>query len=785
MNKTAQLPAWHLHRADEALTASGLAEDDYAVAMAIIRYSLPALTRPDLAAAVHRYSIDHDTVLDREFVTRLLDIPQWPASRCTTRGTQFPVAFAMEEPHLLNRPGNAAKFARQLLSEICSPIVPNAKPSLYREQTRDIRDVLVSVVVNLSLHGITPQDWDSVHRAMGSPGMSAIRLVLAERYRTLYELVENRRRLGVHVRNTASAHGSSGRRSSHPRELNTHQCHRRDQIADARPSPTVRQQASNDDPARGTVTRHGLPSEMAALGYRLTSPRMAAQSGAGDDETPAPMLERTRPSLLTPSDDRRAARRIASVAATDTLATQEDLQRLTPWQVHQTLALELPPTAHALVRLLLVTGMPVNRWITLMRQRDTPGDRPTPDNTVPLWDSGRGLLHYRLLDGPSQQLSGSEENCWVTLSLPDVLQETLRAADSDHPLSDSATVLNRHLRKKFRSASGIQPTANRLRATAWLLMRSLTEDNHTVQTLQGQYGVLDAAPAAYRAVPRRHLQAIFDAGMQRCGVPVEPPERHPSSATRGDMGSGRALTSQTAQTWFEALRDAMWQASTPLQMWLRVDPLPVAALVEYTNLAAAYTYLGWLVGTGARPVSVNTKVHISGSLGWLRDKNSRRGLESRVIPVPAPVVEQIGVHRQLINAATSLLDKHGYQIDDQRRDDQQWPTWLTMSRHRQARFTLRALHHGDFRTLLCRVLDVDDLAFPDNATRHCFTTALNGCLEESSLDALVGHARIGRDRCHPRSMANLADWSTNRTAMESLLKKMGFQSTIQEPLPWT
>ncbi|WP_304525761.1 hypothetical protein [Halomonas sp. I5-271120] len=783
MSKSPQLPAWTIPRCEEILTASSLSDSERAFGLAVIGYSLPAPTQPDIAKAYDRYVADHDLEPDTDARNKLVMTPNWHLSPCTTVGSQYPLSYAMEQPHLLNRAGEEAKCARTLLSRMFGCVIPHAQPSIYTAQTRHVRDVLVSVLENKDLHGISLHDWDSACRALGSPSMAAERQRLGRQYQTFYALLEKTRRPGQAERDTSSVRRGPREGATPSPALTHHQRHRRDQIADALPSPTTRQQVPTNSDTDWQPMANAMPSELAAQGYRLTRPSNAHRASP-DDEAPVLMLERARPSLLTPSDDRRAARRVASMAATDALVTQEDVQRLTPWQVHQVLALTLPPLAHALVRLLLVTGMRVKRLITLTRHPYAPSDSDELDADTPRWDPERGLLYYRLLDGPSQHPDGSQDNCWVILTLPPSLQQALLSADQERPLNGSVTVLNRHLRKHFHALPGISPTANRLRATAWLHMRSLSQNNHLVLTLQGQYGALDAAPAAYRAVPRQRLQALFDAGMQRCGVPVSPSEDQQPLSTQGWVGSGRGLSESTAQQWFTALRDALQASATPIQQWLRVDPLPVEALVTYLQVSAAHTYLGWMVSTGARPVSANTQTHITGTTGWLRDKASSRGLESRVTPLLPAIVEQLSAHQQLLKTAMTLLTDQGYRVEDQRQVDQHWPAWLIPTSKRRTGFRVRALHHGDFRALLCDVLGVDELTVSDNATRHSFTTALHEHLDEALLDALVGHARIGRDRCHPRSLAPITGWQQGTMAMEQRLSAVNFRPLKMEVLRW-
>lgn len=132
----------------------------------------------------------------------------------------------------------------------------------------------------------------------------------------------------------------------------------------------------------------------------------------------------------------------------------------------------------------------------------------------------------------------------------------------------------------------------------------------------------------------------------------------------------------------------------------------------------------------------------------------------------------------------TLLTDQGYRVEDQRQVDQHWPAWLIPTSKRRTGFRVRALHHGDFRALLCDVLGVDELTVSDNATRHSFTTALHEHLDEALLDALVGHARIGRDRCHPRSLAPITGWQQGTMAMEQRLSAVNFRPLKMEVLRW-
>jgi integrase len=317
-------------------------------------------------------------------------------------------------------------------------------------------------------------------------------------------------------------------------------------------------------------------------------------------------------------------------------------------------------------------------------------------------------------------------------------------------------------------------------------MRSLAPDHHVVLTLKGQYGRLDAAPAAYRQVDSTSLQQLFDAGMRRCGVGM--PSSPPASSSASAVGSSRALTASAWQPLTSRLQAAIAQARAPLETWLRPDPLPIASVVEYVQLVAAYAYLGWLLATGARPASANTHTIITGTHAWIRDKGSRRGTESRVIPLHPSIVQQLSSHQALVDQTILLMTRHHTPIDDQRRSDQQGPTWLSLSQHRRPHCQLRAIHHADLRGVLSRrtpAAPLPDTVLPaNNATRHSTTTALYRVIPEAELDALVGHARIGRDRTHPRANAPLPQSKACQQHIGAWLQATGYRVLDVEIPPW-
>ncbi|WP_163560414.1 hypothetical protein [Halomonas sp. NO4] len=782
MNKTAQLPAWIIDRYQHQFQQLNLSSQERDLAIAIIQYTLPPPTKPELQLACQLYARDH-AALPSELSETLTGLDFLTSSPCTDPGTQYPLWYAISQTSFLNRTSKDAFHARQILTSWFTKTVRHAEPSIYRTQVQQVRDILVVALENRATHGVSLSSHQDVIKAMGHPTMSDLRHTWGRHYQTYCALYEQQRQPGLRVGHDLSGYRRTGNNSGRTRQLNRYQVRRREQIADA--TPATQQRITDRVLSDRAPSADGLDSAIAELGFRYTK-GASRLSKADEPELEAPTIERSTPSQLTPSDDRRATRQAVQMAATNTLPTQEDVHRLTPWQIRQTLLLELPPCQWALVCLLLVTGMPVNRLISLTRSSHDSEPCDESNAESPQWNPDSLTWRYRCRDGPSSAQDGNTSHQWVTLHLPPAVNKALLSVDSATPLAGSVNRLNRRLRSAFRDKPGLTPTAQRLSATAWLFMRDLAPDNHLVHTLRGEYGRLESAPAAYRQIDRASLQNLFDAGLSRCGISALPSP--PPHASKGRMGSSRAVPAPSWQQWHSALRDAIQQARRPLEQWLRPDPLPLHAVVEYCQLSAAYSYLGWLLATGTRPVSATTRTRITDTLAWISDKNSRRGRESRVIPILPAIAEQLQSHHALMEQTVILLKRNGHPIDDQRQPNQQWPAWIEVTQPRRPRCRVRSLHHADYREMLSRLVVPGcscDAPLPaDNATRHSVITALHSVIPEASLDALVGHARIGRDRCHPRANAPINQWKDCQEAISSWLQSTGYRTMNMEDLPW-
>lgn len=784
MNKMPQPPGWIIERYERIADSHGMEASLRPLFMGVISEMLPPPTRPDLQQAAELYAQDHGMPKPTELITTFDNLTSLSSTPCTTTGTQYPLWYALSQPRFLNRHDEDALTARRLLRDWFTPVIRGAVPGIYGTQVRHVRDILVLVLDHAELHGMSLSSYDDVIRIMGHPVMQTQRQDASRQYQTLYELYEEQRRPGVRVGADLSGYQRSRRASQRPRKLNGYQVSRREQIADA---PLAPQRRVTDTPSRDRASDEGqLDTELSERGYRYARHTAPHRETADTPDQTIPVIERSTPSQLTPADDRRAARQAVQMAATQTLATQEDVHRLTPGQIRQVLSLDLPPAEWALTRLLLVTGMPVRRLVTL--QRIPYDSAPTDDDTAdpPRWHPMSSTWRYRLRDGPSPAQDGSTAHQWVTLGLPTEVNDALLSVDEETPLAGSVAQLNRRLKRHFRDAPGLTPTAERLAATSPLLMGSLARDNHAMLTLKGQYDLLHSAPAAYRQLDRGSLQQLFDAGMTRCGVLT--PSSPPVLASSDYVGSSRALAASAWQPWTTRLQDAIEQAREPLETWLRPDPLPIASVVDYVQLAAAYAYLGWLLATGARPASENAQGMITGTRAWISDKGSRRGTESRVIPVDASTLQQLTSHRTLVEKTILLMERHHTPIDDLRRTDQQWPTWIYLTHHRQPQCRIRAIHHADFRQVLSRLLNTEPLSealLPaDNATRHSLTTALYRAIPEAELDAHAGHARIGRDRTHPRANVSLYQSQACQQHISAWLKATGYRVLNVETPPW-
>ena len=782
MSKSAQLPAWLKSRYQDVFELV-FPEDKKAQQLATksVEYSLPPPNKNDVISACRLYAVDNDVTIEDSIIEKINDSPHLSSEHCTTTGSQYPLFFALDRNHLLNKDGESARNARRLLSQMFRESIDYAIPSIYISQLRNIRNLLVSAVENEKFHDLTLRGWNDIHMIYSSPSMRDEFKKKSESYKVFCELQEKTRLPGKPVRKEQV--GRIVKRGRNPsKSLSNLQIQRRQIIADAKPAPKARTSQQKDDNTKDSDISTKVPKELASLGYRVKKSTSSISSKPDESDL---TLVRYEPSQLTPDDDRRTARKISAMATTDALKTIEDTGMLTPWQIYKILNIGLPDPAWVLCRLLLLTGMPLSRIKYLEANPYSNNSHAIISSRKVFWDRDNGVIYYRLADGPSPSINGDATNCIITLSLPIEIQDKLQSIDNDRPLLSSQKQLNLKLRRHFSENPGISPTANRVRMTSYLILRQLSPTNHLVKTLSGQYGPLDAAPAAYRAVMRKDLQSLFDSAAKSLGLSIKKIETSVSQKLNipNYFGSCRILPKPTSWEWFNALREAFNLAEEKIHYRLPTDSLPVDDIIVALKISSANTYLAWLLGTGGRPVSERTRIVISKAHAWINDKNSRKGPESRLVMIPEILYKQLQAHYNLTAQAISLIESEGLEVIDERIDNQQSPPWISKSRNSK-KVVIRPMYHRDWKSLIKEILPHTDISVPDNATRHTETSALNNVLNESIVDATIGHIRIGKDRTRPKSLASMRDQLESLNWQERIMVEMGYSLMEGDSSTW-
>lgn len=783
MAKSAQLPEWVKNRYDDVFGQAMKGDSpNHNVIIKFVEYSLPPPNYDDVVSAYRIYARDHDIMIDDSVIETIYNSTELDSKSCTTTGSQYPLFFALDRPHLLNRPGKSARNARKLLSEMFSEIIEYTRPGIYIDQLRGVRNLLLTAIENEEIHGIQLNAWHDLHAIYSSPSMRSLLKEKNNIYNVFCELEEGLRLPGKAVREEQVGRTvRKGRKRD--KKLSKLQVQRRQTIADAKTAPQIQTSGEQAEKTkRDQNISPNLPHELASMGYSIQS---TSSSQISKPEEVEITLVRKVPSQLTPTDDRRTARKIAAMATTDALKSTESAGMLTPWQLHQILKMDLKGPPWVLCRLLLLTGMAVSRLTTLESRSFSNHEAPSLSKKKVYWDRDEGVIYYRLADGPAPSINGDVTNCVIVLKLPIEIQNKLKGIEKEKPLSKSDTLLNSNLKKKFSRNPGITPTSNRVRMTSYLFLRKLSPNKHLVETLSGSYGPLDAAPAAYRAVMRNNLQELFDIASTSLGLSAQDNEVSVAKSLKitDHFGSSRTLPRSISSEWFNALREAFKSVEENVYYRLPTDPFPINDTISALNISSAHSYLAWLLGTGGRPVGNRTRTVISKPHAWINDKNSRKGPESRLVMIPELLYSQLQAHNQLTTQVTRMIKEDGFEIIDKRVYDQQLPSWLSKSKT-GAKVIIRTIYHRDWKNLMQDILPHRKALFPDNATRHTETSALNKILNESVVDATIGHVRIGRDKTRPKSLATMLDQKESRKWQEKIMHMMGFTLMEGDDATW-
>tara|TARA_R110000850_G_scaffold231959_1_gene356768 strand:- start:204 stop:1463 length:1260 start_codon:yes stop_codon:yes gene_type:complete len=395
------------------------------------------------------------------------------------------------------------------------------------------------------------------------------------------------------------------------------------------------------------------------------------------------------------------------------------------------------------------------------------------------------ILCYRLLNGAVLDPQ-SPQNQWLTLVLPTALAQPLLThatdAKTQHPFRGIYASVNRHLKRYFLGKSGITPTVNRITSSSWLWRRPNARDDTAAGIFSGQFDLSLAAPAAYRCLSRTEIQKSFNATLAHLGVTADTYAQSETSSPPNPplyMGSAVACNARFFQPIFQNLLGNIRSAATPCSEWYVGKPFPCEALASLYQFVAAYELLGWQLSSGARPLGKRSHNRIGKYLQWVHDKDSARGTESRVIPVAADTRNGITALQRWTRSLISVLSQQGIVLNDQRSGFCDTPAWLTTT-HKGRRLLLRDMSWSDMTSLSLPALSTQ----PNNVTRHSLTSWLRLHLPDAQLDALLGHARHGRNLASPQGTSALGQQNLLRLELSRWLNQSGYQPLHWERLPW-
>ncbi|WP_089707833.1 hypothetical protein [Vreelandella arcis] len=400
-------------------------------------------------------------------------------------------------------------------------------------------------------------------------------------------------------------------------------------------------------------------------------------------------------------------------------------------------------------------------------------------------DGDEAQLCYRLLNGANPD-PRSPQNQWLALVLPTALAQPLLThatdAKTQQPFRGIYASVNRQLKRYFRGQPGITPTINRITSASWLWRRPNARDDTSAGMFSGQFELSLSAPAAYRRISRAEIQKTFNSTLAHLGVATD---TYSPSATSNfqnspsHMGSAVACNAQFFQEIFQSLLGNIRAASAPCSEWYSGKPFPRESLATLYQYVAAYELLGWQLSSGARPLGKRSQNRIGKYLQWVQDKNSSQGTESRVIPVAADTRNGITALQRWTQSLISVLSQQDFVLSDQRSGVRDTPAWLTTT-HKGKRFLLRDMTWSDMTSLSLPGLSTQ----PNNVTRHSLTSWLRLHLPDAQLDALLGHARHGRNLVSPQGATALGQQTLLRTELARWLKQSGYQPIHWERLPW-
>lgn len=769
---------------EAAIITLPLSSDEIKCIMDIVHYVQPPLSLTTLAQAATLYIND---VRPFEIDAAILNLQSSniiPHNAPEHIGTNYPVYYALTHTkHLAQSSSAFAKKSRQYFSHLFSEVDLSKRISRGNFYTHILaaRDVICAVIE--SGYDITddqePLD-KAIVRAIKSDAFFTQRNRLNDKIDILRLLSEEVLQPGEKQRD----YYSISERNSCKNTVKNDPWHNK-RLSILANSPQPKRIIFQKENCLQSYAETAGQSQKTKFGIQEI-PAKSPKKNTTDNEDASESITviRTAPNMLTRADDKQIVRRFTRGAPTSELPAITDLARLTSDTIHEVLEQPLSVLLKNYAILLLCLGLPPKRLMRLTISQHVSSVIVDEKDERPHWCTAENVLYYRLLDGPAVR-NANPASRWVQLTLPPEMTEYFNSFQlSERPFRSARSQLNRQLKRYFRSKPGIVPTANRLRASSWLYRRPNAIDDVVSATLSGQFGLDLAAPAAYRQLPRDEVQQLFDKTLAQLGIirAFLPINTHVgTNRITTTAGSTVAKPPDFFQTIFRKLREAIREPQSQVEQWWLGKPFPIEHLISLSRLVAAHELLGWQLSSGARPVGPSSANRISKKHQWVHDKNSARGIESRVIPILANVRDSLDSLQRWHSSLISVAESADVLIDDQRTGRLHTPAVLVRS-HRNQHLVLRDMRWSDLSTISLPLLSEG----PNNVARHSLASWLRRCVADAQVDALLGHARHGRTLSSPRAEASLGlkEQSQLRHSLQQWLQACGYQPLNWSCMPW-
>lgn len=839
------LPSGVLNQWEAALQHTTLTESQHTLVWAAIRYVLPPVNREQLQRAINVYTHDHaiDTPADAMAQLQHLNIPTAALTQYTVR---YPLCHALTDPKAPKALPNVGipfqRDARQMLSQYFSDVAPEAEAGLWYQDLQQTRDVLCELSKMGNDESILPPIDRNIislinQHLMASSATSKALQKKCARVMKLFAAInktsdDNARKPGVRKREKSSRNGGRSHHNLQPSVTTqlTEQLHEALQVQRQhriKASHQLNADAVDKTALTEPFSSYRKPFSQAAitrdLGLSSATYNVVERFTHHETNDNQPLtVERKVPSTLTKHDDNTLLKKAGRQAATDTLVSISDIQRLTAEQIVTLLTgCQTTPILWAFCLLLLSTGLPYKRLISLERSDEMPASYPASEESL-YWNPNTGYIWYALLDGPSCLEDGL--NTQVVLELPKALNQVLMVnatePESDKPLISAPKALQEHTRRQKKTLTGLLPTPARLTASAPLLIRSLAQDETAQFALSGRFGAQNGAKAAYRALLPGELNRLFNDVLTILNGHLSCSNAHETDAEKGTLADSGTPRFETAReeaceptaiipdapplpttepeeithhqpsgwqtgsllaahprqfnAWFEGLDNAISETLTRFTLVLSPRKRPVKEACTLSRLLACRAYLLLLLSTGCRPHGPNTRYCLSDKQLWIADKDSPQYRESRVVPAVPVLVKTLEQHELLLNSMTRWIKKRGGNVIDLRTDNQAIGYLQTRSKKEQ-QYVITSIEHRDFQQTLEKHLpnNSDDSASirVRNVTRHSVATHLRTILPAPIVDGLLGHTGSGVRPTTPESIARPHERTSFTAAIENLLQQ--------------